>query len=237
MSEFLLQLRWTGRFGNRLLQYAYGATYARRPGLDYWLPSEWEGTRLFKRQMHPVVANEEIRFALARPGEGPASNQAHMEVVNRHFPDAELVDTEILPDPYATRGHAGCHANGCAFNAAIFAGMSRAPAYDRPNGCPRPSRGGPHTLSVIGRAIWRSRLTRQVWKDRHFEDAADGSRPPSDAEVGNRVASDRVRQPRQSAESEGLDGRFPAAFSGADEGKRTPVFWSRARRVAAGVYS
>jgi len=35
MSEFLLQLRWSGRFGNRLFQYAYGATYAKLTGREY----------------------------------------------------------------------------------------------------------------------------------------------------------------------------------------------------------
>ena len=55
VDEFLLQLRWRGRFGNRMFQYAYGATYARLTGLPFWIPADWEGTRLFKHQPHPVV--------------------------------------------------------------------------------------------------------------------------------------------------------------------------------------
>jgi hypothetical protein len=125
-SAFLLQLRWTGRFGNRLLQYAYGATFARRTGFQFWLPSEWEGTRLFEPQPHPVVANDDIRAALAQPEEGAASNNARMDVVRKYFPDAELYDAEVIPAPYAKAAHPVCHANGCAYNPAIFAGMSRA---------------------------------------------------------------------------------------------------------------
>ncbi|MBV9327305.1 MAG: hypothetical protein JO352_26455 [Chloroflexi bacterium] len=124
--DFLLQLRWTGRFGNRLLQYAYGATFARRTGFEYWLPSEWEGTRLFAHQPHPVVSNAEIRAAVAEPTEGSASNALRMDVVRKYFPEAEIFDAEVIRDPYAAPGHPVCHANGCAYNPAIFAGMSRA---------------------------------------------------------------------------------------------------------------
>src|SRR3954447_5041981 len=124
MSEFLLQLRWTGRFGNRMFQYAYGATYARLTGLDFWLPADWEGTRLFKQQNHQVVENDEIRLALARPDEGAGSNQTRMQAVQKYYPDAELIDAELVPDPYIQPGHPLCHANGCVYNKAIFPRMS-----------------------------------------------------------------------------------------------------------------
>src|ERR1700733_13077012 len=126
MSEFLLQLRWTGRFGNRMFQYAYGATYARATSFDYWLPAEWEGTKLFKNRAHKVIENDEIRVALMRPDEGPMSNQQRMAAVHRYYADAELIDAELAPDPYLTPGHPVCHANGCIYNRAIFPHMSRA---------------------------------------------------------------------------------------------------------------
>jgi hypothetical protein len=125
MSEFLLQLRWTGRFGNRMFQLAYGATYARLTGLEFWLPADWEGTSLFKHQPHKVVQNNEIRLALLLPDEGAASNRKRMEAVRKYYADAELIDTEIAPDPYFAPGHPLCHANGCAYNSAIFARMSK----------------------------------------------------------------------------------------------------------------
>src|SRR5690349_7683007 len=70
-----------GRFGNRLLQYAYGAIYARRTGAEYWLPSEWEGTRLFEAQPHAVVADEEIRRELALTDEWPAGDELRVPVL------------------------------------------------------------------------------------------------------------------------------------------------------------
>jgi hypothetical protein len=125
VSEFLLPVRWLGRFGNRMFQYAYGATYARRTGRDYFMPSEWEGTRLFKPQPHTVIDNEVIRNALADATEGAASNAARLAVVRRYYPDAELFDADLAGEPYATYGHPRCFANTCAYNPAIFAGMSR----------------------------------------------------------------------------------------------------------------
>src|SRR6516165_5419289 len=104
MSEFILQLRWTGRFGNRMFQYAYGATYSRLTGLEFWIPSEWEGTRLFRRQDHRVVENEDIRETLRRPDEGDDSNHERLRAVQRYYPDAELIDAELVPDPYLTPG-------------------------------------------------------------------------------------------------------------------------------------
>ena len=124
MSEFLLQLRWRGRFGNRLIQYAYGATYARVTGLKFWIPAEWEGTRLFRHQPHRVVEHNDIRQALTLSDEGAASDLQKLQAVQTHYPDAKLLDVELAPDPYVKPGHPLCHANGCAYNNAIFARMS-----------------------------------------------------------------------------------------------------------------
>jgi hypothetical protein len=108
-----------------MLQYAYGATYARLTGLEFFLPSQWEGTRLFTRQPHRVVENDDIRLALTLPDEDPASDRRRLEAVRNHYPDAELMDVEVAPDPYVKPGHPVCHANGCAYNEAIFPRMSR----------------------------------------------------------------------------------------------------------------
>lgn len=125
MSQFLLQLRWTGRFGNRLVQYAYGATYAKQNEVEFWLPADWEGTRLFRQQIHRVIEHPEIRLALMCPDEGAASNQKRMNAVRKHYPDAELMDVELAADPYLNPEHPVCHANGCTYNPKVFTGMSK----------------------------------------------------------------------------------------------------------------
>src|SRR5438046_6561418 len=135
MSQFLLQLVWFGRFGNRMHQYAYGATYARLTGFEFWLPSDWEGTRLFRQQIHRLVENDDIRLALtasshspsrsAPPDEAATSNQKRMQVVKKYYPDAELIDADRALDPYSKRSHPLCNASGCFFNPALFPRMSR----------------------------------------------------------------------------------------------------------------
>jgi hypothetical protein len=125
MNEFLLQLRWRGRFGNRMFQYAYGATYARVTGLEFWIPSEWEGTRLFKHQPHRVVENDDIRIALTDSGDSDASDAQRLQTVRKYYPDAERLDVEAAPDPYMKSGHPLCHSNGCAYNNAVFSRMSK----------------------------------------------------------------------------------------------------------------
>jgi hypothetical protein len=89
------------------------------------MPSEWEGTRLFRSHPHGVIDNDEIRLALTAPEESPTTTQQQFAVVQKHFPSATLVDAETLSDPYYTPPQPICHANGGAFNAAIFEGMSR----------------------------------------------------------------------------------------------------------------
>ena len=108
-----------------MFQYAYGATYARLTGLEYWLPSDWEGTRLFLQQRHKVIDNDEIRVALTCSDEGRPSNETRMQAVRRYYPDAELIDAELTPDPYLRLGHPVCHANLCGYNPALFSRISR----------------------------------------------------------------------------------------------------------------
>lgn len=46
----ILLSHWIGRFGNRMHQYAYGSTYSELNKVDFILPSEWEGSYLFKEK-------------------------------------------------------------------------------------------------------------------------------------------------------------------------------------------
>jgi hypothetical protein len=123
-EEFLLQLRWRGRFGNRLFQYAYGATYARVNGVPFYLTAPWEGTRLFTHQPHPVVPDAEIREALSA-GEEKDRDADKLRVVQSIYPAAVQMDVESAPDPYVKPGHPICHANGCTYNDRVFPKISR----------------------------------------------------------------------------------------------------------------
>jgi len=125
MSPALWQLRWTGRLGNRLFQYAYGATYRRLTGRDYWIPSEWEGSRLFAAAQHRVIADPALRRVLDPITEGRDYDRTRLQALRALRRDAALLDVDFAADPYRVAAHDLAHVGGCAFNAAILAPMSR----------------------------------------------------------------------------------------------------------------
>jgi len=47
-NKKIVQIHWIGRFGNRMFQYAFGCTYSKMYGVHYYMPSEWEGSKLFE---------------------------------------------------------------------------------------------------------------------------------------------------------------------------------------------
>lgn len=69
----LIMVHWNGRFGNRVFSYMYGRSYAKKGGLDFYIPSEWEGTRLFKDTGYKIIEDDELRLAV---------NQTHPDFDN-----------------------------------------------------------------------------------------------------------------------------------------------------------
>ena len=45
----IVQMRWFGRFGNRMFQYGFCCHYAIKFNCTYFIPSKWEGDLLFKK--------------------------------------------------------------------------------------------------------------------------------------------------------------------------------------------
>jgi hypothetical protein len=56
----LILLHWIGRFGNRMFQYAFGCSYAKRYNCIFYIPSEWEGSIIFKPNKYCSVITDEI---------------------------------------------------------------------------------------------------------------------------------------------------------------------------------
>jgi len=56
----LVLLHWIGRFGNRMFQYAFGCSYAKRYNCIFYIPSEWEGSIIFKPNDYCRVITDEI---------------------------------------------------------------------------------------------------------------------------------------------------------------------------------
>jgi len=59
----ILQIHWHGRFGNRMFMYAFCNAFAKTYGIDYWIPSSWEGTNLFVSSKYcKQIPDDELRL-------------------------------------------------------------------------------------------------------------------------------------------------------------------------------
>lgn len=72
----IVMVHWNGRFGNRVFSYIYGRTYADKFNMDFYLPSEWEGTHLFKDNDYKIIEDDELRMLV---------NQTHPDMDNLQF--------------------------------------------------------------------------------------------------------------------------------------------------------
>ena len=64
----IVQLRWIGRFGNRMFQYAFGCAYAKKFNCIYYMPSEWEGTYLFCENKYvKIITDDTLRLYISHP--------------------------------------------------------------------------------------------------------------------------------------------------------------------------
>ena len=75
-KDKLIMVHWNGRFGNRVFSYIFGKSYADKFGLDFYLPSTWEGTRLFSNPDDKVIEDDELRKCV---------NQTHPDFDNLNF--------------------------------------------------------------------------------------------------------------------------------------------------------
>ena len=126
-KPIILVGHWEGRFGNRMHTYAYGATYAKKFGFDFVLPSNWEGTKLFKNQFHKILDDDQLRLEINQtkaPFDSPGYRASVME--NYSF-RAKRGMTFLNPDdPNRTWSGLGnvWISNICAYQALIFKEMS-----------------------------------------------------------------------------------------------------------------
>lgn len=75
-KDQVVMVHWNGRFGNRVFSYMYGRTLADKFNMDFYLPSEWEGTHLFKDKGYKVIEDDELRMRV---------NQTHPSMDNINF--------------------------------------------------------------------------------------------------------------------------------------------------------
>lgn len=80
----IIQLRWFGRFGNRMFQYVFGCAYAKKFNCTYYIPSEWEGTHLFRKNKYcQLIPNDALRLCV---------NQTLPEMTTTQFLKSSLAE-------------------------------------------------------------------------------------------------------------------------------------------------
>jgi hypothetical protein len=125
MNNFILLSHWNGRFGNRMHQYAYGATYSKLNDVDFILTSDWEGTFLFKHQFHRVCDNDEVRLY-----RNQSDNQFHTldmqeMILKKNYPDIKFINPENPETNYKKVDNPVWFDSVCAYNKSIFEKMSK----------------------------------------------------------------------------------------------------------------
>lgn len=125
MQNFILLCHWNGRFGNRMHQYAYGATYQKLLGHEFLLPDDWEGTALFKKQYHKVVDDDMLRLKINQTQAELNTLEYRSSAVKEYAPNARLVCPDSPLECYVDFKVPVFFDSVCAYNQCIFDKMSK----------------------------------------------------------------------------------------------------------------
>lgn len=122
--SFILLSHWNGRFGNRMHQYAYGATYSRLHNVDFILTSNWEGTYLFKNQQHKISEDEEIRLYLNQSNPEFHTEDMQRNIITKYHPTAQRIYPES-DSAYLEHMHPVYFDSVCAYSKHVFSKQSK----------------------------------------------------------------------------------------------------------------
>lgn len=108
-------------------QYAYAAEYARKFGVDCILPSEWEGTRLFRTPANKIVEDDELRLLLNQSQPAFDNLNARMRAISSYNARTgarfEYLNPEVPHETWAGKKAAFID-SVCAYSYSIFERMS-----------------------------------------------------------------------------------------------------------------
>lgn len=122
--SFIFQSHWHGKFGNRMHQYAYGATYKRLNNVEYLTHSEWEGTKLFKTPENIVYFNPNLNFCQSL-NNGSFIGQPRDRAVIEHFANISKINSLIFPENYEYSGKPVFFDSLSAYSDEVFKPMDR----------------------------------------------------------------------------------------------------------------
>jgi hypothetical protein len=124
-EKFILLNHWNGRFGNRMHQYAYGVTYSKLNNVPFILPSDWEGTRLFKHQHHTVLTNDDVRLHINQTSKELSTIEYRERAMQKHYPTIKRIHPEIANQNYIPYDHPVYFDSVCVYSSAIFVPMEK----------------------------------------------------------------------------------------------------------------
>lgn len=123
--SFILLAHWNGRFGNRMHQYAYGVTYSKLNNVPFYLPSDWEGTYLFKTQHHTIIENDEVRLNINQTHPDLCNINFKTQSIQKSYPDAKRIHPEMNDQNYLNHSVPVFFDSVCAYSSTVFDPMSK----------------------------------------------------------------------------------------------------------------
>jgi hypothetical protein len=111
-------------------QYAYGVTYSKMFNVPFYLPSDWEGTHLFKRQYHTVIEDDTLRLEINQTQPALNTIEFKTQAVQKVYPNAKHIHPEMINQNYTDHGVAVLFDSVCAYSSTVFAPMSKSYLLD-----------------------------------------------------------------------------------------------------------
>lgn len=120
--SYLFQSHWHGKFGNRMHQYAYAATYKNLNKIPYYNHADWEGVKLFKNRQDSILDNPELIGILQN---GSILGAARDEVVTNHISEIKKIDPLVAPGNYLKYENPVFFDSLSAYNDEVFKKMNK----------------------------------------------------------------------------------------------------------------
>lgn len=121
----IILAHWNGRFGNRVHQYAYGVTYSKMFNVPFYLPSDWEGTYLFKNQYHTVIEDDILRLEINQTQPALNNIEFRTQAIQKVYPNAKRIHPEMLDQNYTDHGVPVFFDSVCAYSNTVYTPMSK----------------------------------------------------------------------------------------------------------------
>ena len=104
LGDKIVMVHWNGRFGNRVFSYMFGKHYSDKYGIDFYLPSEWEGSRLFVDSGVKTISCDKLRLQVNQSQKPMDSIEYRKEAITEYNQRTGDNLTHFNPDHQANHG-------------------------------------------------------------------------------------------------------------------------------------